>query len=87
MAVHTGGTAPTCVATAVAKRLLDFNCHAPTLSWPVHDTIMVEPTESESKAEMDRFCDALLTIRQEIDDIMTGAHSATSRVMHTCSRV
>jgi len=57
----------------VAKRLQDYGFHSPTMSWPVGGTIMVEPTESEDKAELDRFCDAMLSIRQEIDDIITGA--------------
>ncbi|NKB82565.1 MAG: aminomethyl-transferring glycine dehydrogenase [Nitrospirales bacterium] len=56
----------------VAKRLMDFGFHAPTISWPVAGTLMVEPTESESKAELDRYCDALLTIRQEIAAIEDG---------------
>jgi len=56
----------------VAKRLADFNFHAPTMSWPVAGTIMVEPTESEDKAELDRFCDALITIRAEIAEIEAG---------------
>jgi glycine dehydrogenase len=50
----------------VAKRLIDYGFHAPTMSFPVPGTIMVEPTESEDKAELDRFCDALLSIRREI---------------------
>ena len=56
----------------VAKRLMDFGFHAPTISWPVADTMMIEPTESESKSELDQYCDALLTIRQEIADIEAG---------------
>ncbi|GBE92512.1 aminomethyl-transferring glycine dehydrogenase [Nostoc cycadae] len=56
----------------VAKRLMDYGFHAPTVSWPVAGTIMVEPTESESQAELDRFCDALIAIRQEIADIESG---------------
>jgi glycine dehydrogenase len=56
-------------AEDVAKRLMDYGFHAPTLSFPVPGTIMIEPTESEDKAELDRFCDALLSIRQEIADI------------------
>ncbi|MBL4810060.1 MAG: aminomethyl-transferring glycine dehydrogenase [Phycisphaerales bacterium] len=56
----------------IAKRLIDFGFHAPTMSWPVAGTLMVEPTESESKAELDRFCDAMITIRQEIRDIEEG---------------
>jgi glycine dehydrogenase len=56
----------------IAKRLQDFGFHAPTMSWPVAGTLMVEPTESESKAELDRFCDAMIAIRQEIADIAAG---------------
>ncbi|MEH2447098.1 MAG: aminomethyl-transferring glycine dehydrogenase [Nostoc sp.] len=56
----------------VAKRLIDYGFHAPTVSWPVGGTIMVEPTESESKQELDRFCDALISIRQEIAEIELG---------------
>ena len=56
----------------VAKRLMDYGFHAPTVAFPVHNTLMVEPTESEPLSEMDRFCDAMIAIRQEIDDIMTG---------------
>lgn len=56
----------------IAKRLIDFGFHAPTMSWPVPGTLMVEPTESESKAELDRFCDALITIRDEIRQIEEG---------------
>jgi glycine dehydrogenase len=59
-------------AEDVAKRLMDYGFHAPTLSFPVPGTIMVEPTESEDKAEMDRFCDALISIHQEIKDIQDG---------------
>ena len=53
--------------TDIAKRLMDYGFHAPTVSFPVAGTIMIEPTESESKEELDRFCDALITIRKEID--------------------
>ncbi|MDH2915422.1 MAG: aminomethyl-transferring glycine dehydrogenase [Gallionella sp.] len=56
----------------IAKRLMDFGFHAPTTSFPVVDTLMVEPTESESKAELDRFCDAMIAIRGEIDQVITG---------------
>jgi glycine dehydrogenase len=56
----------------VAKRLMDFGFHAPTISWPVPGTMMIEPTESESKAELDRYCDALILIRQEISEIEDG---------------
>jgi glycine dehydrogenase len=60
-------------AEDVAKRLMDYGFHAPTLSWPVAGTLMVEPTESESKEELDRFCDALISIHGEIQAIESGA--------------
>ncbi|GAB4365577.1 MAG: aminomethyl-transferring glycine dehydrogenase [Elainellaceae cyanobacterium] len=56
----------------IAKRLIDYGFHPPTMSWPVAGTVMVEPTESESKQELDRFCDALITIREEIREIEEG---------------
>ena len=56
----------------VAKRLMDFGFHSPTMSWPVPGTLMIEPTESESKAELDRFCEAMLAIRAELDAIAEG---------------
>lgn len=56
----------------VAKRLIDYGFHAPTMSWPVIGTLMVEPTESESKRELDRFCDAMIAIAKEIDDVAEG---------------
>ena len=56
----------------VAKRLMDFGFHAPTMSWPVPGTLMIEPTESESKEELDRFCDAMIAIREEIKAIEEG---------------
>lgn len=56
----------------IAKRLMDYGYHAPTVSFPVAGTLMVEPTESESKPELDRFCDAMLSIREEIKEIETG---------------
>jgi len=56
----------------VAKRLIDFGFHAPTMSWPVPGTLMIEPTESESREELDRFCDAMITIHGEIDAIANG---------------
>ncbi|HNU51929.1 MAG TPA: aminomethyl-transferring glycine dehydrogenase [Verrucomicrobiota bacterium] len=59
-------------AEDVAKRLMDYGFHAPTLSWPVAGTLMVEPTESESKEELDRFCDAMIAIHAEIQAIETG---------------
>ncbi|MDA9760260.1 aminomethyl-transferring glycine dehydrogenase [Flavobacteriaceae bacterium] len=55
--------------TDIAKRLMDYGFHAPTVSFPVAGTMMIEPTESESKAEMDRFCDAMISIRQEIEKV------------------
>ena len=56
----------------VAKRLMDYGFHAPTVSFPVPGTLMIEPTESEPKGELDRFCDALIAIRSEIEDVVTG---------------
>jgi glycine dehydrogenase len=53
-------------AEDIAKRLMDYGFHAPTMSWPVPNTLMIEPTESEPKAELDRFCDAMIRIREEI---------------------
>ena len=74
-------------AEDVAKRLMDYGFHAPTLSFPVAGTIMIEPTESEDKDELDRFCDALLEIRKEIDEVADGTmdtHSnALSNAPHT----
>lgn len=58
--------------TDVAKRLMDYGFHAPTMSWPVAGTLMIEPTESESKAELDRFIEAMIKIREEIDDVTNG---------------
>ena len=57
----------------VAKRLIDYGFHAPTVSFPVAGTLMVEPTESEDLAELDRFCDAMMAIRAEIDAVADGA--------------
>lgn len=59
-------------AIDIAKRLMDYGFHAPTVAFPVHETLMVEPTESEPKAELDRFVDAMIKIRQEIADIESG---------------
>jgi glycine dehydrogenase len=56
----------------IAKRLIDYGFHPPTVSWPVAGTVMVEPTESESKHELDRFCDAMIAIREEIREIEVG---------------
>lgn len=65
----------------IAKRLMDYGYHAPTLSFPVHGTLMIEPTESESLAEIDRFCDVLLQIRQEIADIESGKADKADNVL------
>ena len=65
----------------IAKRLMDYGYHAPTLSFPVHGTLMVEPTESESLVEIDRFCDVLLQIRQEIADIESGKADKADNVL------
>ena len=56
----------------MAKRLIDFGYHAPTMSWPVAGTIMIEPTESENLEEIDKFCNALIKIKKEIDLVETG---------------
>ncbi len=78
-------------AEDIAKRLMDYNFHAPTLSFPVAGTLMVEPTESESKEELDRFCDAMLSIREEIREIEEGKQDAEVNVLknapHTASEV
>ena len=65
----------------IAKRLMDFGFHAPTLSFPVHGTLMIEPTESESLAELDRFVEALLVIRDEIDEIAFGTADKEDNVL------
>jgi len=65
----------------VAKRLVDFGFHAPTMSFPVVDTLMIEPTESETKRELDRFCDAMIAIRQEIRDVEDGKVAADNNVL------
>jgi len=68
-------------AEDVAKRLMDYGFHAPTLSWPVAGTLMVEPTESESKDELDRFCDAMIAIHGEMTAVETGADDARDNVL------
>ncbi len=68
-------------AEDVAKRLIDYGFHAPTLSFPVAGTIMIEPTESESKDELDRFCNAMLQIREEIDEIASNEAYKASNVL------
>jgi glycine dehydrogenase len=65
----------------VAKRLMDYGFHAPTVSFPVAGTLMIEPTESEPKEELDRFCDALIAIRREIEDVVTGAADPKDNVL------
>jgi glycine dehydrogenase len=75
----------------VAKRLMDYGFHAPTVSFPVAGTMMIEPTESEGKDELDRFCDALIAIRREIQDVVDGVADARDNVLknapHTAEAV
>ena len=75
----------------VAKRLMDYGFHAPTVSFPVAGTMMIEPTESESKDELDRFCDALIAIRSEIQDVIDGKADSRDNVLknapHTAEEV
>lgn len=75
----------------IAKRLIDYGFHAPTMSWPVAGTLMIEPTESESQIELDRFCEAMLQIREEIREIETGKASREDNVLkgapHTISQI
>jgi len=65
----------------IAKRLMDYGFHAPTVAFPVVNTLMVEPTESEAKAELDRFCEAMITIRKEIQEIMDGKFDKANNVI------
>ncbi|MCB0337513.1 MAG: glycine dehydrogenase (aminomethyl-transferring), partial [Bdellovibrionales bacterium] len=65
----------------IAKRLMDYGFHAPTISWPVAGTMMIEPTESEALSEIDRFCEALLSIREEIQAIEDGKAEAGNNVL------
>jgi len=65
----------------IAKRLMDFGIHAQTMSWPVAGTLMIEPTESESRRELDRFCDAMITIREEIREIEEGHADRENNVL------
>jgi glycine cleavage system P protein (glycine dehydrogenase) len=85
------GSGPSVDEQDVAKRLMDYGFHAPTVSFPVAGTMMIEPTESESKAELDRFCDALIAIRQEIQDVIDGRVDARDNVLknapHTADEV
>ena len=75
----------------VAKRLIDYGFHAPTVSFPVAGTLMVEPTESEDKGEIDRFCDAMIQIRAEIEDVVQGradrADNPLKNAPHTAAAV
>jgi len=75
----------------IAKRLMDYGFHAPTVSFPVADTMMVEPTESESKVELDRFCEAMIEIRKEIDEVINGTADKDDNVLknapHTAKSV
>ncbi|HYG52228.1 MAG TPA: aminomethyl-transferring glycine dehydrogenase subunit GcvPB, partial [Flavobacteriales bacterium] len=75
----------------IAKRLMDYGFHAPTVAFPVVDTLMVEPTESESKAELDRFCEAMINIRKEIDLIASGKADTVDNVIknapHTAEEI
>ena len=77
--------------TDVAKRLMDYGFHAPTVSWPVPGAMMIEPTESESRAELERFCDALISIREEIAEIEAGSADREDNVLknapHTAEMV
>jgi len=77
--------------TDVAKRLMDYGFHAPTVSFPVAGTLMVEPTESEAKEELDRFCDAMIAIRREIQAVIDGTADAKDNVLknapHTASAI
>jgi glycine dehydrogenase len=75
----------------VAKRLMDYGFHAPTVSWPVGGTMMIEPTESEPKHELDRFCDAMISIRAEMQAIADGRHDRQSNLLknapHTARQI
>ena len=71
----------------IAKRLMDYGFHAPTLSFPVAGTLMIEPTESESLQELDRFCDAMIAIKGEIDDYVDGVDSVLKNAPHTQAMV
>ncbi len=85
------GSGPSVDEQDVAKRLMDYGFHAPTVSFPVAGTMMIEPTESESKAELDRFCDALIAIRHEIQDVIDGKADPKDNVLknapHTAAEV
>ena len=78
-------------AEDVAKRLMDYGFHAPTLSWPVAGTLMVEPTESEPRAELDRFCEAMIAIHAEIVEVESGRVDAKNNLLknapHTADQI
>ena len=65
----------------IAKRLMDYGFHAPTMSWPVAGTLMIEPTESESREELDIFCDAMISIRKEIEEIEKGNEDPINNIL------
>jgi len=65
----------------IAKRLMDYGFHAPTMSWPVPGTLMIEPTESESKNELDKFCSAMISIKKEIDDVISGKSDSKNNML------
>ena len=71
----------------VAKRLMDYGFHAPTMSWPVPGTLMIEPTESESKTELDRFCTAMISIKDEITAVATGAADSDNNVLKNAPHI
>ncbi len=73
--------------TDIAKRLMDYGFHAPTVSFPVAGTMMIEPTESESKEELDRFCDAMISIRKEIDNAANDPNNVMKNAPHTLAMV
>jgi glycine dehydrogenase len=85
------GAGPSVDEQDVAKRLMDYGFHAPTVSFPVAGTMMIEPTESESKDELDRFCDSLIAIRREIQDVLDGNADPKDNVLknapHTADQV
>ena len=85
------GAGPSVDELDVAKRLMDYGFHAPTVSFPVPGMMMVEPTESEGKGELDRFCDALVAIRKEIQAVLDGKADAKDNVLknapHTAAAV
>ena len=65
----------------IAKRLMDYGFHSPTMSWPVSGTLMIEPTESESQEEIDRFCEAMIEIKKEIEEVEKGEYPKDNNVL------